>query len=188
MAKPDVIEQNPLNLKTYRDNDQIKAHNVQFEWEDWQIEEYEKCAACPKYFARNYIKIINLDDGLVPFDLYPYQEEMYDTVTENRFTITLAARQAGKSIAFVIYLLWYAHSFFNRDVRLSTKNQSIFPTILKSSPALQVQTLSGVCPFTFFIWMNSPSLIETKNSIHLPIRQLHPVNRQRLLSLQRQMA
>lgn len=119
MAKPDVIEQNPLNLKTYRDNDQIKAHNVQFEWEDWQIEEYEKCAACPKYFARNYIKIINLDDGLVPFDLYPYQEEMYDTVTENRFTITLAARQAGKSIAFVIYLLWYAIFHSERTVAIA---------------------------------------------------------------------
>lgn len=106
--KPDIIEQNPLNLKTHRDNEQIKGHNVQFEWEEWQLEEYIKCANDPKYFARTYIKIINLDDGLVPFDLYPYQEKMYDTVQKERFSITLAARQAGKSIAFVIYLLWYA--------------------------------------------------------------------------------
>ena len=39
--------------------------------------EYQKCMQDPAYFARTYVKIISLDEGLVPFDLYPYQEEMF---------------------------------------------------------------------------------------------------------------
>ena len=62
----------------------------------------------PAYFARKHLKVISLDDGLVPFDLYPYQEEMFDHFKQNRFTIVLACRQSGKSISSVGYILWYA--------------------------------------------------------------------------------
>jgi hypothetical protein len=62
----------------------------------------------PAYFARTYVKVINLDKGLVPFDLYPYQEKMFKHFNENRFSIVLACRQSGKSISSVVYILWYA--------------------------------------------------------------------------------
>jgi hypothetical protein len=62
----------------------------------------------PAYFAEKYIKIINLDKGLVPFELYPYQHEMFDHFNNNRFSIVLACRQSGKSISSVVYILWYA--------------------------------------------------------------------------------
>jgi hypothetical protein len=62
----------------------------------------------PSYFANKYIKIINLDDGLVPFELYPYQEDMFNHFNDNRFSIVLACRQSGKSISSVVYILWFA--------------------------------------------------------------------------------
>lgn len=62
----------------------------------------------PAYFVRNYMKIISLDKGLVNFDLWPYQEKMFEHFEKNRFNIVLAPRQAGKSISVVGYLLWYA--------------------------------------------------------------------------------
>jgi hypothetical protein len=62
----------------------------------------------PAYFARNYLKVVHLDKGLVNFDLYPYQEKMFNHFRENRFSIVLACRQSGKSISSVGYLLWYA--------------------------------------------------------------------------------
>lgn len=108
-----ITEQNPYNLKAYKDNDQILAHGQQQPWTRETIEEYEKCRRDKVYFARKYVKIINLDRGLINFDLYPYQEEMYRVCDNNRFTIVLAPRQSGKSIAFVIYLLHYA--IFNSD-------------------------------------------------------------------------
>src|SRR6056300_1329062 len=62
----------------------------------------------PVYFAKKYVKVISSDEGLVPFDLYPYQEEMFDHFNSNRFSVVLACRQSGKSISSVAYLLWYA--------------------------------------------------------------------------------
>jgi len=62
----------------------------------------------PAYFCRTYVKVIHLDKGLVNFNLYPYQEEMFSHFEDNRFSIVLACRQSGKSISSVVYLLWYA--------------------------------------------------------------------------------
>src|SRR6056300_718188 len=92
----------------YMGNVHVKADGVEQEFTAHQIKEYIKCTNDPAYFARNYIKIINLDRGLVNFDLYPYQEKMFDHFNSNRFSVVLACRQSGKSISSVVYLLWYA--------------------------------------------------------------------------------
>ena len=73
-----------------------------------ELREYKKCMEDPSYFCKQYVKVIHLDKGLVPFDLYPYQEDMFDHFEENRFSIVLACRQSGKSISSVGYILWYA--------------------------------------------------------------------------------
>ena len=92
----------------YLGNPSVKRDGVETEFTKEDILEYQKCMRDPAYFARTYIKIINLDEGLVPFDLYPYQEKMFNHFNDNRFSIVLACRQSGKSISSVVYLLWYA--------------------------------------------------------------------------------
>ena len=62
----------------------------------------------PIFFAENYVKVISLDYGLVPFKLYPYQKDMFSHFNDNRFSIVLACRQSGKSISACAYLLWFA--------------------------------------------------------------------------------
>ena len=49
-----------------------------------------------------------MDQGLVPFILYPYQEKMFEAFNEHRFNIVLACRQSGKSVSACAYLLWFA--------------------------------------------------------------------------------
>src|SRR6056297_1263839 len=93
---------------SYLGNANIKRDGVEQEWTQHEINEYAKCLKDPVYFAENYIKVISLDGGLVPFDLYPYQEKMFQHFNENRFSIVLACRQSGKSISSVVFLLWYA--------------------------------------------------------------------------------
>jgi len=93
---------------SYLGNANIKRDGVEQEWTQHEINEYAKCLKDPVYFAENYIKVISLDGGLVPFDLYPYQEQMFQHFNENRFSIVLACRQSGKSISSVVFLLWYA--------------------------------------------------------------------------------
>jgi hypothetical protein len=62
----------------------------------------------PVYFAEKYCKVISLDQGLVPFNLYPYQRKMFKQFQEHRFNVVLACRQSGKSISACAYLLWFA--------------------------------------------------------------------------------
>jgi hypothetical protein len=92
----------------YLGNPSVKRDGVESEFSKKEVLEYKKCMESPTYFARTYVKVISLDEGLVPFDLYPYQEKMFHHFTNNRFSIVLACRQSGKSISSVVYLLWYA--------------------------------------------------------------------------------
>jgi hypothetical protein len=92
----------------YLGNPLVKRDGVEQTFSQEELSEYIKCMNDPAYFATKYIKIINLDRGLVPFDLYPYQGQMFDHFNSNRFSIVLACRQSGKSISSVVYILWYA--------------------------------------------------------------------------------
>jgi hypothetical protein len=68
--------------------------------------------------------------GAIPFDLYPYQEEMLWMFKENRYSITLSARQTGKSITSAAYLLWF--SIFRPDKTIliaSNKNSNAMEMI-----------------------------------------------------------
>ena len=93
---------------TYLGNSNIKRDGVTHNFTKNEVMEYKKCLQSPSYFAEKYCKIIHLDKGLVPFELYPYQERMFEHFNTNRFSIVLACRQSGKSISSVAYLLWYA--------------------------------------------------------------------------------
>lgn len=99
---------NPHQNETYLGNVSIKRDGVQHQFTEDEVKEYIRCSNDPVYFCKNYLKVISLDDGLVPFELYPYQEKMFQHFNENRFSIVLACRQSGKSISSVGYLLWYA--------------------------------------------------------------------------------
>ena len=94
--------------ESYLGNPNVKRDGVQQEYTKKELQEYAKCMKDPSYFAKNYCKIIHLDRGLVNFELYPYQQKMFNHFMKNRFSIVLACRQSGKSISSVAYLLWYA--------------------------------------------------------------------------------
>lgn len=96
------------NKENYLGNINVKKDGIAEEWDAHKVTEYQKCMRDPAYFARTYVKIISLDTGLVSFDLYPYQEEMFKHFNSTRFNIVLACRQSGKSISSVVYILWYA--------------------------------------------------------------------------------
>jgi len=91
----------------YQGNKSIKRAGVNLEYTPEQIKEIKKCKDDIPYFLKTYVKIINLDKGKVPFELYPYQEEMIKTIDDNLRSITLAPRQSGKSVGTEGYLLHY---------------------------------------------------------------------------------
>ena len=103
--------------EVYLGNPNLKKANTQIEFTEEQIIEFLKCKENPVYFARNYIKIVSLDHGLVPFKMYPFQEKLIDNFHKNRFNICKMPRQTGKSTTCVSYLLHYA--VFNDNVNIA---------------------------------------------------------------------
>ena len=93
--------------ESYLGNPNVKRDGVLQQWTPDLLQEYKKCMNNPIYFVETYVKVISLDDGMVPFILYPYQRRMFEQFQENRFSIVLACRQSGKSISACAYLLWY---------------------------------------------------------------------------------
>jgi hypothetical protein len=101
----------------YLGNPLLKKANTQIQFTEEQIIEFLKCKEDPVYFAKNYIKIVSLDHGLVPFEMYPFQEKLVKNFHENRFNICKMPRQTGKSTTCVSYLLHYA--VFNDNVNIA---------------------------------------------------------------------
>ena len=101
----------------YLGNPNLKKANTEIEFTEEQILEIVQCKDDPVYFARNYIKIVSLDHGLVPFEMYPFQEKLITNFHKNRFNICKMPRQTGKSTTVVSYLLHYA--VFNDNVNIA---------------------------------------------------------------------
>jgi hypothetical protein len=81
--------------KTYLGTN-LKAAGVTINYEPWMIDEITKCMDDPIYFVKTYVKIVTLDNGLQPFLLYPFQEDLIKLFHENRFVCAKTGRQNGK--------------------------------------------------------------------------------------------
>jgi hypothetical protein len=101
----------------YLGNPNLKKANTPISFTKKQIQEFIKCKDNPVYFAKKYIKIVSLDEGLVPFDMYDFQEELITNFHNHRFNIAKLPRQTGKSTTVISYLLHYA--LFNDNIKIA---------------------------------------------------------------------
>ena len=106
-----------MSEQNYLGNPNLKKSNIQQEWTKEEVQEYTECMKNPIYFIENYMKIISLDEGLIPFRMYNFQKEMVGTFHNNRFTIAKMPRQSGKSTVIIAYLLHYV--LFNSSVNVA---------------------------------------------------------------------
>ena len=100
----------------YLGNPLLKKANVQQDFTKKQVEEYIRCKEDPIYFVKNHVKIVSLDEGLVPFKMWDFQEDIITKFHNSRFNIAKLPRQTGKSTTVVSYLLHYA--LFNDSVNI----------------------------------------------------------------------
>jgi len=91
----------------YLGNSHLKKVDERIEWTPELLKEYMKCAEDPIYFAKTYIKIVHVDKGLVPFDMYDYQKDIVEKISNNRRCAVLTARQSGKTTTAVAVILHY---------------------------------------------------------------------------------
>lgn len=100
-----------VEITSYRSNPLLKKAGIKIDFTPAQVEEYIKCSQDPIYFIKKYVKIVHIDYGVVPFELWEFQERMITTIHNNRRTIGRVGRQSGKSTTTIAYLLWL--SLFN---------------------------------------------------------------------------
>jgi len=103
--------------ENYLGNPNLKRANISQEFTPEQIEEFVKCSQDPQYFIQNYIQIVNIDEGLIPFKLYDFQKDIVDLVTNERFVICKMPRQSGKTTTVASVLLWYI--MFNESFNIA---------------------------------------------------------------------
>ena len=101
----------------YLGNPNLKAKGVNLDFTTEQVGEYLKCQQDPIYFIKKYVKIVHLDRGLINFELYDFQENIVNTIHENRFVICKLPRQSGKSTTTIAYLLHYV--LFNSEMSVA---------------------------------------------------------------------
>ena len=116
--------------EAYLGNPNLKKVNIPVEYTQDQIVEYQKCAENPIYFMENYIQIVSLDEGLIPFKMYPFQKTIVNTIHDNRFTICKLPRQSGKSTTTVSYLLHFALFNPNSNIAILANKSSTARDIL----------------------------------------------------------
>ena len=106
----------PTASDIYLGNPNLKKANTTQEFTKEHVQEFLKCKDDPVYFTHNHIKIVNVDEGLVNFEMYPFQEKLISNFHKHRFNICKMPRQTGKSTTVVSYLLHYA--IFNDNVNI----------------------------------------------------------------------
>ena len=97
-----------FNIDTgYNGNPLLKKPRKQISWTQDQVQEWLKCAQDPIYFAEKYVQIIHVDHGLIPIELYEYQKEIINKITNNRRVSVVTSRQAGKTTTAACVILHY---------------------------------------------------------------------------------
>ena len=90
-----------------------------------------KCSQDPVYFIKTHMKIVNLNEGLVPFELYDFQEKFVNTIHNNRFVISKFPRQSGNSTTVISYFL---HTFFGHCIMFHYDGSTVTSEVLDNGP------------------------------------------------------
>lgn len=106
------------NQQGYNGNPLLPLPSTEVNFTAEELGEYVKCEQDPVYFISHFVKIANVDDGIVTFEPYPFQRTIIETLETNRFVIAKLPRQSGKSTVIICgYFLWYI--LFHTDVAVA---------------------------------------------------------------------
>jgi len=146
------------NKDSYRDNILLKKVGVEHKFTEEQVQEYIKCSKDPVYFCINYIKIVNVDEGLINFNMWDFQKEMLNLFKDNRFVITKCPRQVGKTTTTVGYLLW---------ATIFTESQNVAVLANKGSLARDILAKYQLAYENLPIWLQQGVVTWNKGNVEL---------------------
>lgn len=119
-----------LKTISFQNNFLLKPEGTTCEITDVMLDEYENCMDDYMYFITRYMKIVQLDKGIIPFEPYDYQVTMIKNFYENRFSINLCPRQCGKSTIATAFILHYVLFNENKTIAILANKQATAVEIL----------------------------------------------------------
>lgn len=79
---------------------QLRKPRLLFEYTQDEIEEMVRCKMDVNYFANHYAYTMNPSTGALNLiTLRDYQEDLLNTINDNRYCVIVAARQSGKCVS-----------------------------------------------------------------------------------------
>lgn len=91
----------------------------------------QKCIDDPIYFTRNFYYIRSIDKGTIRIPLYKKQEELIKSIIDHRFTVCLAARQSGKTTAYIAVALYVCFFMSGKEIIIVANKEQTAIGILK---------------------------------------------------------
>jgi len=95
------------------------------------LKEILKSGKDPTYFITNYAKIAHPLEGLLPFKLYDFQEELVKNFNDHRFNVILKARQLGISTTTAAYIAWMLLFHRNKNVLVVATKFQVASNLVK---------------------------------------------------------
>lgn len=108
----------------YLNNPFLKQAGEQIPFDKEKLGELMKCSQDPIYFLETYGKIVSLDDGVVPFKLFPYQKRIIRAIQNNKKVIGKIGRQLGKSTVVAGFISWYVLFHDNKNCAILANKQA----------------------------------------------------------------
>lgn len=147
--------------KGYLGNPRLKRTDTIIPFTEEQRDEWIRCSQDAEYFIENYVKIINVDRGLINFGMFGFQRKMVNTFANNRFVICKLPRQVGKTTTVTAYFLWKI--LFNADQNIA---------ILANKGRLAMEILDKIkLAYEFLpLWMQQGVVVWNRGNIELENR------------------
>jgi len=145
-------------MQGYLGNPKLKPTGVELSYTEEQAIEIAKCIDDPVYFIKTYVKIVNVDRGLIPFEMWPFQEDMVRNFHKNRFSICKMPRQVGKTTTSAGYMLWCVLFKENFSVAILANKGNLAQDILS-----RIQYAYEYLP----LWLQQGIVVWNKRSLEL---------------------
>lgn len=95
--------------------------------------EYRRCAADPVYFFENHWHISHPAEGRIKFELWDAQKDGLRHWMDNRYSLTLKARQLGWSTLVAAYAFWLAFFHADRNIIMVSRTEREAVSLLKKA-------------------------------------------------------
>lgn len=155
---PYEFDENVISFKGYNNSPNLKKSGVQISFNQAMIDEWKKCKEDIIYFAERYIRIVNVDRGLIPIELYDYQKDVINKFKNNRRNIVLQSRQSGKTTTATVVILHYVLFHQYKTVALLAN---------KGDAALEIMSRIQLAYEYLPKWLQSGVVVWNKGSIEL---------------------